>query len=60
MNETLSTGKQDYFDLFTECRKIINIIVYRDINPIYMLVLGLLETNDQLPILYTPGIEMMK
>ena len=48
------------FDRFPECRKIINIIVYRDINPICMLVLEPLETNDKVTLLDTPGREMMK
>ena len=48
------------FDTFPECRKIINIIVYRDVNPIYMLVLGPLETNENATLLDTPSGKMMK
>ena len=48
------------FDTFPECRKIINIIVYRDVNPIYMLVLGPLETNENATLLDTQSEMMMK
>ena len=48
------------FDTFPECRNIINIIVYRNVNPIYMLVLGPLETNENATLLDTPSGKMMK
>ena len=48
------------FDTFPECRKIINIIVYRDVNPIYMLVLEPLKTNEETPPHVTPGGKMIE
>ena len=48
------------FDTFPKCRKIINIIIYRDVNPMYMLVLGPLETNENATLLDTPSGKMMK